>query len=248
MSSLVFLDFDGVICDSIAECLVSSWEAYFGHTRETTPSAVPVDLRAKFAALRPYVRSGEDFLLCQEILHKDLAVRSQEDFDRLAASKGSAGLARLRERFYEARAALRQRDRRYWIGLNSLYPAVAENLSLWVNSPCLHILSTKRPEFINEILAASGILFPGKRILHSDRTDKGARIEKLLKGRREESALLVDDQIDHLARIQAQSGRIAVYLASWGYVKPEWLVGSPVSVLRLEELGAVVGAALRSCR
>ena len=60
MPTLVFLDFDGVICDSALECLVSSWEAYFRDHGRDAPKAVPVDLKERFLALRPYVRSGED--------------------------------------------------------------------------------------------------------------------------------------------------------------------------------------------
>jgi len=244
MTRLVFLDFDGVICDSAPECFASSWEAYFGRSHlELAPPAF-AELTAGFLSLRPYVRSGEDFMICQEILHRGLAVGSQADFDALAAGKGSAELARLRERFYEARAALLERDRSYWIGLNSLYPEVAAHLPRWASSPLFHVLSTKRSEFIAEILSTAGISFPSDRILYAAKTDKGPRIEEVLERRGSLAALLVDDQIDHLLSIRAASSRVAVYLAAWGYVRPEWLADSPVPVLSLGELQTLVDDAL----
>jgi phosphoglycolate phosphatase-like HAD superfamily hydrolase len=248
MAPLVFLDFDGVICDSVAECLVSSWEAYYDLHGPEKPNAVPADLLKRFLALRPYVRSGEDFVICQEILDRGVEISSQGDFDRYTLPRGAPALAHLREQFYAARAALLQRDRAYWIRLNRLYPWVGEYLPRWAVSPCVYILSTKRPEFIDEILSAAGILFPRDRILCSGKTEKGVRIEELLSSLGSESALIVDDQIDHLAAILGTSHRIEVSLAAWGYVKPEWLREASVPVVHMYEIGALVDKILAQCR
>jgi phosphoglycolate phosphatase-like HAD superfamily hydrolase len=247
MPTLVFLDFDGVICDSALECLVSSWEAYFRDHGRDAPKAVPVDLKERFLALRPYVRSGEDFMLCQQILHEGPAVASQEDFDRLASSNGPTALSHLRETFYTARARLLKEERTHWIRLNRLYPWVAARLPRWAASPCAYILSTKRPQYIDEILRASGIAFPTSRILFSEKDKKGARIEELLERRGRKGAVIVDDQIDHLAAIRRSSARISVYLAAWGYVKPEWLIDCPIPVLQMDEIGTVLEPLLAPC-
>ncbi|MBN1835759.1 MAG: HAD family hydrolase [Spirochaetales bacterium] len=246
MGSLVFLDFDGVICDSAAECFASSWEACFGRPHTEIPPAQRDQRMADFLRLRPYVRSGEDFMICQEILYKGLAVDSQADFDALAADKGAAEMARLRDRFYAARGALLRRDRAYWMRLNSLYPEMAAHLPQWAGHPGLFILSTKRSEFIAEILASAGIGFPLERILHADKSGKGRRLHQVLNRWNPSSALLVDDQIDHLLAIRQTSDRVALYLAAWGYVKPEWLESSPVPVVTLAQLPALVTGALEA--
>lgn len=248
MDTLVFLDFDGVICDSAEECLVSSWTAYFSLQGTPLPSAVPANLKADFLNLRPYVRTGEDFVICQEILNGGLSVDSQEDFDRLASGKSAPALAGLRERFYDARTALLETDRDHWLRLHRLYPQAARELPRWACSPRFYILSTKRPRFIGEILAASGIAFARERILHADKTDKGARILETLECRGCRSAVLVDDQVDHLVSIQELGGPIAVYLAAWGYVKPEWLAETSIPVIAAEELKALVDAVLGPTR
>jgi hypothetical protein len=37
-------------------------------------------------------------------------------------------------------------------------------------------------------------------------------------------AIFIDDQISHLEQIKDE--RIAVYLATWGYIQPEWLTAT----------------------
>jgi phosphoglycolate phosphatase-like HAD superfamily hydrolase len=245
MAIVVFLDFDGVICDSAPECLASSWEAYSSVPYRSLAPEERDRLSAGFLRLRPYVRSGEDFMICQEALDRGLEIGSQEDFDALTSNRGIAEMARLRERFYESREALLRRNRAHWIELNPLYPGVVEHLPRWAGSSRFHVLSTKRSEFIIEILAAAGIAMPAHRVLHAARTEKGVRIAEVLERSNCASALLVDDQIDHLLAIRADSPGVAVYLAAWGYVKPEWLAGPPVPVLPLADLRELVDRALR---
>ena len=60
------IDFDGVICDSIKECFLSSAHA-LGHDPEILSDAGNVKFR-KFKSLRPFVRSGEDYILIQQWL------------------------------------------------------------------------------------------------------------------------------------------------------------------------------------
>jgi hypothetical protein len=144
--TLVFLDFDGVICDSALECLVSSWRAcYCRGPAPPCPASVPVALRARFLALRPFIRSGEDFLLIQEILQKDLDVRTQAQFDALAEQRGEETMRRYAHRFQAAREELLRQDPHTWVGLHRVYPHVLAGFPRWSASPCLYILSTKKP-------------------------------------------------------------------------------------------------------
>ena len=98
------------------------------------------------------------------------------------------------------------------------------------------MLSTKKSEFIVEILAANGIAIPLERVLYTGSRAKVDIITGLLGP--DDTALLVDDQIDHL--LACRDPRIDVRLALWGYIKPEWLTEHPgmprVSAKGLEEL------------
>jgi phosphoglycolate phosphatase-like HAD superfamily hydrolase len=223
MEGLVFLDFDGVICDSLLETMVSSWLGYYLLRRERQPSAMPASLREDFAGLRPYVRAGEDFILIHELIAAKVPVRSQAEFDEQLAQRGERLIRRYRESFYQARGDLLTREREYWMALNRLYPHVVRHLADWIPSPALFILSTKRADFIVEILKNKGIPMDPKRVLSCAAREKKDTILRNLADRGLSKALFIDDQIDHLAPEEARDPRILGLLASWGYVQREWL-------------------------
>ncbi len=216
---LLVLDFDGVICDSIDECFVSSWAAYHElHLGRPSAAATPDD-REGFARLRPFVRSGEDFVLIQEILERGLAVSDQAGFDKVSRDGGMA--SRYRELFYRAREEFLKRDRAAWLALNRVYPHVKRALGRLPASAALSVLSTKKPPFIAEILSANGILIPERQIVWSADEPKLSVVGRLLRAAGRDEAVFVEDQVDAIAG--NTDLRIRVYLATWGYVKREWL-------------------------
>ncbi len=221
--SLLVLDFDGVICDSIDECFVSSWEAWNRLEGRSPPASLPIELRSRFAALRPFVRSGEDYVVIQRLLAEGRPVRTQGEFDAALAAEGAQGMRRLKDLFYAARGGLLASDRAYWLSLNRVYPHVRAPLARAAGRPDVLVLSTKKSEFIAEILAANGIVFPLERILYTASRAKAAIVADMLAA--DDRALLVDDQIDHL--VARRDPRIEVRLALWGYVRPEWLLQHP---------------------
>ena len=236
MRTLVVLDFDGVICDSLQECLASSWYAYYHLLLGLEPSSTPLTLRSRFASLRPFVRAGEDFLLLQEIIHLEVPIGSQGDFDAYARRSSGPRLKRLGELFYEARSRFLRCDRESWLALNRIYPGLRHALSAWVLSPAFYILSTKKPEFILEILASKGIESSAERVLYCARKGKLDIVSELLDRLGAGGAVFVDDQIDHLLSGQGGDNRIEARLASWGYIQPEWLEEkAAVKTLSLEE-------------
>ena len=237
MNTLAFLDFDGVICDSHAECLVSSCYAYYHLYLEAEPIFIPLSLRSQFLKLRPFVRYGEDFLLIQELIDRQIPVSSQRDFDTYSVKKGAATLKKYRELFYAARSKYFRTDRNYWLSLNRLYPHIKKHLSTWAASPCFYILSTKKSEYIHEILRSKHIDMIPDRVLYSDKTEKSTIIAKVLNRERISKAIFVDDQIDHLLSIKDH--RIEPFLASWGYIRNEWLQGNQsVQVLESDDLAS----------
>jgi len=219
--ALLVLDFDGVICDSVEECFASSWTAYHELWQGAPPAAPGQDRRLAFAALRPFVRSGEDFVLIHEIVDRALPVGSQASFDAVSDEVGEARRARYRELFYQARTAFLDRDRGGWLALNRVYPHVAEALRRLPVDAAPFILSTKKPPFIAEILEANAVTLDASRIVWSDREPKLATVEKLRRAEDAPRALFVEDQID--AIVGNTNRRVRVYLATWGYVQEPWL-------------------------
>jgi phosphoglycolate phosphatase-like HAD superfamily hydrolase len=237
--TLLVLDFDGVICDSVDECLVSSWIAYYQLFLREQPPEVPVSLRAEFARLRPFIRSGEDFLLIQSILKNGIPIPDQEAFDSAARAAGTDTMARYRELFDAARSDLLERDRPFWLSLNRVYPHVQSAFGRLPSEAPVHILSTKRPRYIRETLDAARIRFPADRIHLAPKEAKLPAVEELRAAGAYGKAVFIDDQLDYVAG--NTNPLITAYLASWGYVKKEWLApGSGVPVIGPRELVELV--------
>jgi hypothetical protein len=217
---LLFLDFDGVICDSLDECIISSLYAYFVLLKQTDITRLPVDYKKRFALLRPYVRNGEDYLVIQEILKDTISINSQEHFD-IILSRYRDEMPFYRELFYKARNHLISRDSGFWSGLNRIYPHIHSHLAKIHTSPFFYILSTKRADFINSILRQNKLSVPEDHILVAWDVMKLDYISSLLDKKNYMSAVFVDDRIDHL--LKNTDPRITPCLASWGYIQQEWL-------------------------
>ncbi len=247
----LFIDFDGVICDSAAECLFSSWVAYDRLTRDSDsaggarppsdPLSVPVALRARFLHLRPFIRAGDDYVLIQSLLAGNRTPSRQEEFDQARREAGPQTLARYADVLNLVRQELMAHDRDHWLRLNPLYPGMAKLLRAadWETT---WILSTKRPRYIQAILAFHEVPVPPRAILHAAAVSKLETVAAVLDERRAERAALVDDQLDHL--VGNDDPRIEVYLAAWGYAKPEWLKDPRVPALDLPDLRGLQGRAM----
>jgi phosphoglycolate phosphatase-like HAD superfamily hydrolase len=218
---LLFLDFDGVICDSLDECIISSLYAYYSLLTKTKLTSLPRDYKREFNRLRPYVRNGEDYLVIQEILKNHITITGQDHFDTLL-SQHSRELPFYKELFYKARNYFIEKDPGFWYSLNRIYPHILPSLGKICTSREVYILSTKRADFISTILEKNGIRIPGERILVAWNIDKCDLISSLLDKHHYQHALFVDDQIDHL--VKNTDSRITPCLAAWGYIQREWLV------------------------
>ena len=218
LPSWLFLDFDGVICDSIEECYQSSRLTESGI--EIGAASLPEDTRDDgyrdgFRSARPFIRSGEDYVVLHRLLARGREPGSQAEFDRVLAGLGAAELSNIKRRLYLVRDALLEYHRRLWLGWNPLYPGMAEALARVAGNGRVFIISTKRASFIEEILAFNDVGWPVSRILYSGAERKMAIVESVTGSDR---SMLIDDQIDHLV---FGHPNCESRLALWGYVSPD---------------------------
>ncbi len=217
---LVFLDFDGVICDSLPECYAVSRAAYFGLYLGVAIPEAETDEERTFRQLRPYIRRGGDYLFIQHCLQRHLAIASQKDFD--AVIQEEQGLDdTFHELFYKARRELLASDPQRWHELNPLYPGLKQLLQTHGGDGTVLILSTKEADFIARILAFNGISWDSSRIYCSGKERKLGFIDRVMDELGASEAVFVDDQIDHFNGTSAHPVRCM--LADWGYVLPDWL-------------------------
>lgn len=235
LGRLVFLDFDGVICDSLPECYTVSLAAYYGLFRK---SEVPKDASGAtetvFRRFRPYIRRGGDYLFIQMAIHQGIRLESQEDFDSLISANHNLD-DQFHSLFYEARNQLFKTDPDRWYALNPLYPTMKDLLGKHSKDPSFLILSTKEAHFIAEILWHHGIDWGEDRIYCSGKERKLSFIDRVMDELGGTEGLFIDDQIDHFKGDSRHP--VHCLLADWGYVIPEWLRSGKAETVSLRKLG-----------
>ncbi|WP_319562036.1 HAD family hydrolase [Marispirochaeta sp.] len=235
--TLAFIDFDGVFCDSLTECFVSSWIAYHRFFREDNPGTVSLADRMLYDVYRPFIRRGGDYVILQHCISEGISLEKQEDFDCLEAELGETA-DMFHDLFYQARRELLAADKDFWISINHVFPGLTEAAKSWADSTNCYVLSTKEAPFIRQILFNKDIDWPLERIICSGKRRKIDIIKEVLAETGADGGLLFEDQVDHLYRID--DSRVRGFLASWGYVKPDWLHQKDFPVIDQAEMVRLV--------
>jgi len=224
-SDYLALDFDGVIVDSIGECLTVGYNAFvaFSGEKEKIQHLNELDdlLVIEAKALRNFIQDGADYVYIFLALKENVDIRNQAEFNRFTKKNN-----RLRETyfsiFYQEREALLKQHLRSWIQLNPLYPGVEEFLKNFKEIKRLFIVTTKKIKYVHEILSANHIHLFSENFFQATQTKskRAILLDLIDRGQIEPSHFhFVDDQVETLIKI-ADTG-VHPYLALWGYNNPE---------------------------
>jgi phosphoglycolate phosphatase-like HAD superfamily hydrolase len=208
------LDFDGVIADSISECLVVAHNAFDPQQRIDDLSELPAQTVAESRRLRNYIRSGEDYVYINLAMHKNVVINSQEDFD--VFTDGHEHLRRDYFRlFYQERETFFQNRPEEWLRLNPLYPGMTDFLRNFQPKEHFYIITTKMLVYVDRILSAHRIDIQAANKFFSN--SKRSVIDELLKkfSVSPDVFYFVDDQVDTLLKVQDLG--VNCLLAAWGY-------------------------------
>lgn len=236
MKRALLWDFDGVICHSLDECLMTSYNAFQkfnkGQSRFIKSlSDVPEDVREFFYDKRQYVRRPGEYL----ILYVGLgAGRRLDDYSafKCLLSKHVQEIQGYEEAFFEAREALRKNGMSEWLGLHHGYPWVNEKWERLKKTFAFYIISNKDRQSISLILKHLGLGIAEKNIFGKEFSmQKTTIIEHILskRGIFRERVYMIDDHFAHLMDV-AHLG-IRLFFATWGYGKPEASGGTGVVFL-----------------
>jgi phosphoglycolate phosphatase-like HAD superfamily hydrolase len=248
---LLVLDFDGVICDGVAEMVESSWRTL----ARLAPASAPLtdELRERFRELRPTIESGWEMVVLVGVL-------SEQDPARDDGLKSAAGWATARDAYLEAHGLAQarlstefdasrvdwiRRDRASWVAAHRFYPGVADWLRRLIREDQLvYILSTKSKEFLDVLVESQDVPLPSERVIGRavPRRDKWDVLAELaMKHRVDPSDVwFVEDRLETLLdmRRRVPDFQARVFFADWGYVFPEDTAAAQragVSVLALEQ-------------
>ena len=85
MNKVLCLDFDGVICNSVKECLITGYNAWlkYNHNNNfyTKAEDIPADLAQYFYSWRGYVRTGGQYYI---IFHSygNSKLKNESEFEK----------------------------------------------------------------------------------------------------------------------------------------------------------------------
>ena len=216
---LLALDFDGVVIDSIQECLLNGYNAYARFSNGTPASQfddLPSTWLAEARRRRNFIRNGEDYVFIAHSIHQNAAINDQADFDAFVERHRD-----LRSHFfdliYRQRLDFSAQTPELWGTLNPLYPEMGDFLRGYSDKQNLYIITSKKLIFVEKILSAHCIDLPAANVMDTSRAGKRQLIEEILRARTlpPDSFYFIDDQIDTLIKIQPTG--VHLMLAAWGY-------------------------------
>jgi phosphoglycolate phosphatase-like HAD superfamily hydrolase len=208
-------DFDGVLCDSLDESLLTSYNTYF---KEEVKSIAGIDptMRDFFYKHRYLVRPAGEYYVLFHAFEQGETVVAKDRFLQL-----KPGLEREMndhaERFYAYRQRFKK-DLDYWLGLHRLYPECVDFLER--RSDRFFIVTNKDKDSVVALARHHGYLHRIIEIYAREMgTDKKILLQKLIEdfglNPAAQRIVFVDDHAGTLGEVQQLP--LELYQAAWGY-------------------------------
>ena len=220
-SSILALDFDGVVCDGLKEYFETAWRTYCQiWSPNNTPSA---EIAASFYRLRPVIETGWEMPILikalvegiseQEILHQWGEIsQSLLQKDKLIAADIALKLDQIRDEWIST-------DLESWLNLHRFYPGVVEKMqNVSDRNVRLMIITTKEGRFVRQLLQQQGVEIPAHCIIGKEsQRPKHQILTELIA--QTKVIWFVEDRLKTLQVVQQQPilAAVKLYLADWGY-------------------------------
>lgn len=221
---MLCLDFDGVICNSIDECMLVTFNAYFD-TRHVRLEALPPAYRGMFRHHRYLVRDPGEYYLLANSYERDEDVDSSSFGERLR--REASACQAFKPKFFAARHVLRSEQTQAWLALHSPYKEVVGFLERSRVPVC--IVTTKDEESVKLLLREYGVGHKVDRVYGQEALARlGGKAGALRDacgqaGVGPAETRYLDDHLQHLADVRATG--VGLWHATWGYTDP---AASPV--------------------
>lgn len=233
---LVF-DFDGVICNSFHDSLMTALNTYIQCVpNHTLPLHGPLgfdsvfqfekdqpDFSKAFLQWMPMGNRAEDYFVILRLIEKKENLSDQSGFDAYRASFPEDVLRTFHERFYQTRTSLRESDREGWLTLLSPFTDVVHAIPFLSQRFTLAIATSKDRISVNLLLQKYGVsmYFLQENILDKDFSE--SKRSHLINFHRQhnvpyENIHFIDDKVLHLVSVKDLG--IHGYLALWGFNTP----------------------------
>ncbi|MDX9800486.1 MAG: hypothetical protein RBT69_04015 [Spirochaetia bacterium] len=228
---ILFLDFDGVICDSSRETARTGWLAGSELWEDWRGVDLPQKHLQKFIKLRPLLETGYEAIALIKAIdegYSESFLKNEFNFIKeqifTSVSMNRNNLIKL---YGKVRADWARLKPANWLSWHLLYDCAPALVDAGMrNFSSCHIITTKEKEFVKKLLPFFRISFdPG--MIHGLETGKSKKeiILEILEQDEflPENTYIIEDRLRTIYSLQS-CGELAsafFYLASWGYVFPE---------------------------
>ncbi|MBO9998175.1 MAG: HAD family hydrolase [Cyanobacteria bacterium SID2] len=221
-SLLLALDFDGVVCNGLAEYFQTAWKAYC-QIVDLSHRTPPDDLAPSFYRLRPVIETGWEMpVLLHARLHgvgEGEILENWHDICQKFVQREGWSAARLAEAVDGTRDLWIDRDLEGWLTLHEFYPGTIDRLRRWQSDGISWVvITTKEGRFVRSLLQREGItLSEGQLFGKEVKRPKHQILRELGAARR--PVVFVEDRLKTLESVASQPDLTSVrlYLADWGY-------------------------------
>ena len=220
--NLLLWDFDGVIIDSIDECLITSYNAYLQYHALSDGfiyrlDDIPIDIRKEFYRNRKYVRpAGEYYLICKAA-SSGVKIDNYLKFEELL-KENADNASKFHNYFFSAMNDFRNGFQQYWFELHRVYAGIKTKWQELNKYFDFYIVSNKDFKSISLILNYFGLPIQQEKIFSTDiKLTKKMVIEHILKDTHNaaERLFFIDDNYQHL--LDVRDTGIRLFYAAWGY-------------------------------
>lgn len=239
---LYVLDFDGVVCDSTIECLVTSWNAWQDFdgkkSKKFSKKQFSENQIKEFYRLRPYVKGAGEYFTIYQAKKKNIVINNDYKFRELS-SIWKSEIIEFKNFFYRERDLLRDKSIDNWINLHLIYNEVVKFIKDKLLLNQFYLATLKDGKSVRNILEKQKIflnenlLFDESKI--SSKLEALDRISSVTETKKSD-IIFVDDNLNHL--IEPNSCGYKVFLAAWSNTPVDFIVGanqSNISILIHQE-------------
>lgn len=229
MKALV-LDYDGVIADSLMECLFVGFNAYLEFNKGTKlfdgrkftfdnfDFLIQKHRKAveQYKMLRPYVIDAFCYYVIAYIIENNIPIEGQNEYNDLRKRLAKGIYADFVELFYSERKRLMESNINEWLGLVKPYERIVPAIKM-LDSKFDLAISTNNRKFTIDAFSKKHGIKPKIVFDSSFGSDKKVHIENIHNefGANFDEMHFVDDQIRNFAGVLPLN--IHCYLATWGY-------------------------------
>jgi phosphoglycolate phosphatase-like HAD superfamily hydrolase len=217
---VLVLDFDGVLCNSLTECLLVTWNSYqqqdLALFSDQGLAQIPEEFLQRFKQYRSFSRHLGHFLVSMLATEQPPFKTQQEFDDAFTACIDQRSMEDFVQKATQYRARVRQEKRKQWLAYHELYPQIKETLQECAAT--LYVVTARDEASVREILEYHGLPLRWDQIFGEQTTKLAALAE--IQQREQTSSLYFFD--DHLLNVlAAEEAGYRAYWAMWGYHTPE---------------------------